>query len=143
MVEVEGVDDPAALLLDPGDVLDVGVVDDVAVAGVWQVVVGQRVAAEVDHAAVAGLGAVVSPGIAWFISTPLTVVPTVLSWTEVMMTGHPGLAGGLVAADAEDPELAERTRVDQRVGGRVDAVVDADEEAGPAGEGVGDGRGRG
>ena len=53
---VERVDDPAALDLDPGHVRDVGVVDQAAVAGVGQVVVGQRVAADVDVAAVAGRG---------------------------------------------------------------------------------------
>ena len=44
---------------------------------------------------------------------------------------HALLAGRLVAGDAEDPELGVGTRIDQRAaGGRVDAVIHADDEAG-------------
>ena len=50
------IDDPAALDLDPGHVRHVGVVDQAALAGIGQVVGGQRVAADVDVSAVAGLG---------------------------------------------------------------------------------------
>ena len=52
---IVGIDDPAALDLDPGHVADVGVVDDAAVERVGRVVLGQRLAADVDVAAVAGL----------------------------------------------------------------------------------------
>ena len=56
--------------------------------------------------------------------------------------GNSGLARGLIARDAHDAELAERTGVDQAVGGRVHAVVHAHDEAGASVEGIRNGRGR-
>ena len=115
--------------------------------GVGRVVLGHRVAADVDVAAVAGLRVVrFCAGI--YAAQPgedrrsRQAVQDVVhrhaadrrADRVVAERGdddrHALLAGRLVARDAEDPDLGVGTRIDQRAGRRVDAVFDADDEPG-------------
>ena len=127
-------------------VADVGVVDHAAVERVGRVVLGQRVAADVDVAAVAGLPASSGSGRQ---SSGLMMALSRAAVEDVVHRHaadgradrvvaergdddrHALLAGRLVARNAQDAELGVGTRIDQRAGGRIDAVVDADDEAGP------------
>ena len=125
---VEGVDDAAALDLDAGHVADVGVADQAAVEGIGRVVLGHRVAADVDVAAVARGGS--RQRVARVDDSrcrPGALEDVVhLDAADGRADGvvaergdddrHPLLAGGLVAGDAEDPDLGVGTGVDQRVG---------------------------
>ena len=65
------------------------------------------------------------------ITTPRTVVPTRVVAQRGEDHRHALLAGRLVAGNAQDPQLRSRHR-DRRAGlrGRIDAVVDADDEPG-------------
>ena len=137
------IDDAAPLDLDAGHVGDVGVVDDAPLAGVGQVVRRQRVAADVDVAAVAGLrrGQALSRVAGGERPDRVAVEDGVVLHPPsrgadggVAERGdddrHPLLPGRLVAGDAQNPELRVGAGVDGRAGGGVDGVVDAHNEAG-------------
>src|SRR5262249_40284038 len=140
-VGVDGVDDPTALDLDPGHVGDVGVVDEAAVPRVREVVVGQRVAADVDVATVArrrGRQALASvPGSAAPLvrryRAPGLSRPAIEDVEHLHAAGrdahriiaerghddwHALLTGRLVAGDAQDAELIIGTRINEWAGGR-------------------------
>ena len=138
------IDDPASLDLDPRHVRDVRVVDQASLAGIGEVVGGQRVAANVDVPAIAGRGrgqalALVLRGRSHRVAIEDVVHLHAAGGDADRVVAergqdhrHPLLTGRLVTGNAQDTDLGISTGIDERAGRRLDAVVDPRDEAGPA-----------
>src|SRR5208337_2827002 len=114
---------------------DVRVVDQASLAGVGEVVGGQRVAADVDVPAIAGRGrGQALAGVGRERLNRIAIQDVVHLHAagsdadrSVAERGqdhrHALLTGRLVTGNAQDTDLGISTRIDERVGCRDDAVV--------------------